>query len=1433
MKTNLMKFAIQAVLILSVLFMAACPSELNISTSSRAADVPAGMGVVRLSVSNNAMRTVYPADTDNFVYSVSFTTTDTSVPSGDRVKTANLTDGKGDITLLAGVTWTGILYAKLPAAADPIGSGEIPDFTVENGETKVIGPVFIGPIVKAGDTGTLDWKITFPDDVTDAKIYWGTDSFDLLAGGKKHTGTIPLPTGSYVFRAVLTSPKGFAGKTEAVHIYKDLATVIDWDFPDFVSTRTLTANVDIYHPAGISIVSLAVAGKPADTHFIPPSSGSHTYTFSVPDVDFYETHLNSVSLIITTANNVLIIPMGTHTIEHNAVKLSDTHIYALTVSSGTNGSVNVKVIQDIGSGANQTVAVAAGQTKQFDLLEGYQVEAAASAANINFELVALSVSAESTGTSTKTFTIPAYDVSASASFAPRVTGVTLDRTTVTLDIGAKTTLIATVAPATAAHTDVTWSSSAPAIATVADGVVTAVAQGSATITATTVGLLSTGLPATRTCAVTVNPPPAVFADIGFGYTAKASNGLPLDSANFDRMEAENATKKGGNENTAGRFSNGKGWSDIPAGTLPANIQTGWPVATGTTHGYLQYTINKTTPGNYQINIMYSGDNDKTILVKLNDNPVQRIDIVNHGSERDWSDVFTRQIVVGPFRAGSNTLYLSGSYGASGTWMDHDCIDVKKTPETLPVPRDAGYFQIVGYGATVTGGSTPLPVLSGYTRYEAENTAAAQIVGSARPQSEGWFSSIAGTEPQSFYSTHITPRPSGNGGAAAGLNKAGSAANGMPWDWTTTNHFGYIRFYTVNVAQAGNYRVDILYNGNDGAELVVKLNNNKNHVVTLPQQTGGAGAWNKLMTRQIVLGPFTAGVNTIWVSGVIGSGWVNIDCIDVRNTPEADAALVNVTSVTLDKTTLSLTIGDAPVQLIPTVVPSNATYQAVSWSSNNPAVATVDSNGNVKAVSNGSATITVTTEGKMANGNSATRTCSVTVALGTTTPAGWIGSNDALYVDENGYVKNQLGNEVVLRGVNLGGWLIQESWMCPVYGADNAWANLDTINAMTSRGFSAAQIQELFDTYQDNWITEEDFDFFKARGVNSVRIPFWYRNFMSDEAGTWIGDNGSTAVTNNPGFKRLDWAIYQAKKRGMYVILDLHGVPGGQSTNHCSGTLAKNEFWTNTAYQNVAINLWKAIAGRYKNEATVAVYDLLNEPQNNGNNTGTNNWAADSVRAVYETVRVYDILYREVRAVDPGKILMMEGIWSMNLPDPKYVHSGGLNTASRHSGKTVVWNNVMYSMHLYDSSTSALNSRINELANARTNWKVAVHVGEFNNGDTIQASAYTSYNTNKFSWNMWTYKVAGANKGNWSIHQGSTKTNVDPRSSGHTFEQIKQHWGTTLRTFNTGTTTLASGWSQQSSAYNWYTTGQSHTLTNVFTNSNQSGFPVGGTLGPIN
>lgn len=133
----------------------------------------------------------------------------------------------------------------------------------------------------------------------------------------------------------------------------------------------------------------------------------------------------------------------------------------------------------------------------------------------------------------------------------------------------------------------------------------------------------------------------------------------------------------------------------------------------------------------------------------------------------------------------------------------------------------------------------------------------------------------------------------------------------------------------------------------------------------------------------------------------GTATVTVKANDGSNVSQSieitvtDDTPVPVTGVSLNKNTLSLTVGGKDT-LIATVAPTNASNQKVSWSTSSDKIASVDSNGNVTAVAQGSATITATTEdGKK------TATCTVTVTASTVATTGVKLNKSTAAVNVNG------------------------------------------------------------------------------------------------------------------------------------------------------------------------------------------------------------------------------------------------------------------------------------------------------------------------------------------------------------------------------------------------------------------------------------------------
>ena len=106
-----------------------------------------------------------------------------------------------------------------------------------------------------------------------------------------------------------------------------------------------------------------------------------------------------------------------------------------------------------------------------------------------------------------------------------VTGVSLDKTSLNLEVGGTSTLVATVSPSDATNKNVTWSTSNASVATVSSGKVTAVSVGEATITVTTEDGKKTA-----TCKVTVS-----------GSSEVKATGVVLSSNSLSIEKGETAT----------------------------------------------------------------------------------------------------------------------------------------------------------------------------------------------------------------------------------------------------------------------------------------------------------------------------------------------------------------------------------------------------------------------------------------------------------------------------------------------------------------------------------------------------------------------------------------------------------------------------------------------------------------------------------------------------------------------------------------------------------------------------------------------------------------------------------------------------------------------------------------------------------------------------
>jgi endoglucanase len=352
-----------------------------------------------------------------------------------------------------------------------------------------------------------------------------------------------------------------------------------------------------------------------------------------------------------------------------------------------------------------------------------------------------------------------------------------------------------------------------------------------------------------------------------------------------------------------------------------------------------------------------------------------------------------------------------------------------------------------------------------------------------------------------------------------------------------------------------------------------------------------------------------------------------------------------------------------------------------------------------------------------------------------------------------------GDVVTLRGVNLGGWLVFEPWMTPMDSAK--LPDEHSARVVLTKRFGAAKSDELIDDYEDHWITDDDLERIAATGLNTVRVPFWYRT-VETEDGVWRAD----------AFKHLDWIVQHAATHGLYVILDLHGVPGGQSDSDSTGRSRKEkgspppDFFTKKANITRAVEIWKRVANHFKGNPTVAAYDLLNEPI-----------AAPTRDALWA---VYDQLFKAVRSSDPDHVITVEGCWGGQV-NGKYM-GWGLDVLPRP--EKFGWTNVLYQVHSYEWAWNDLNKQLASTRNliasveGHREWNVPVYLGEFScfAPEDAWKDAIPKFDAAGISWTMWSYKSThGTGSDSWGLYNAKKKAPAKPDLENDTPEEIAADW----------------------------------------------------------
>jgi hypothetical protein len=294
-----------------------------------------------------------------------------------------------------------------------------------------------------------------------------------------------------------------------------------------------------------------------------------------------------------------------------------------------------------------------------------------------------------------------------------------------------------------------------------------------------------------------------------------------------------------------------------------------------------------------------------------------------------------------------------------------------------------------------------------------------------------------------------------------------------------------------------------------------------------------------------------------------------------------------------------------------------------------------------------------------------------------------------------------GRPTMLRGVGLGNWLLPEGYMFRFFPP--APQSPRELEAFLAELVGDERAVEFWRGFQEHWTSERDIAAIAAADMNHVRLPINARVVMNDD-GRLIDD----------GIGLVDRLIEWCRTHGLWVILDLHGAPGGQTgTNIDDSPNGVPELFTDARYREQTVLLWRLLAERYRDDTTVAGYDLLNEPL-------PEPYWRDQSEAL---VDVYRELTAVIRAVDTNHLLIYEGTeWATNWD----IFSE-------------VWDkNSALSFHKYWSPPDR--GSIAAFLERRDALGLPIYMGEGGeNGLGWLQTAFQLYDDCDISWNFWPWK----------------------------------------------------------------------------------------------
>lgn len=297
--------------------------------------------------------------------------------------------------------------------------------------------------------------------------------------------------------------------------------------------------------------------------------------------------------------------------------------------------------------------------------------------------------------------------------------------------------------------------------------------------------------------------------------------------------------------------------------------------------------------------------------------------------------------------------------------------------------------------------------------------------------------------------------------------------------------------------------------------------------------------------------------------------------------------------------------------------------------------------------------------------------------------------------------------VLLRGINLGNWLVPEGYMFKFKKTSSPRMIYQMMNELVGN----TEAVGFWNKFRDSYITKEDISFIKKCGFNSVRVPFHYQFFVSV-------DNPELEIKT--GIEMLKRVVKWCGQEKLYVILDMHCAPGGQTGDNIDDSYGYPYLFESEYAQQLTIKVWENIAKEFADNEFVIGYDLLNEPI-------AHYFKVDEINPKLEPF--FKRLVTALRVIDKNHIMFIGGAqWNSNF---------------KIFGEPFDKNSV-YTFHKYWTPTDK--SVIQDYIDYSNKYNVPIWLGESGENTNEWISAFrTTLEENNIGWCFWTFKRLDATR----------------------------------------------------------------------------------------